>query len=401
MVSFVLSALAFTFAILLATAQSTTPAFSNLYDDEVQMSFSINLPINSTDVYFSFSAPAYSWVAIGAGNYMAGSLMMIIYGSPDAQGITISPRIATGHTEPTFTTDVQVEVLDGTSIQNNLYVLNALCHGCRSWKGGSLNLNTTVQPFMYAFGPNIIASSDSPTLGLRRHYSFGHFTMDMIQATGPGSVPPAASTIKRGAALAGSLKKDGDKASPTHGILMIIVALILIPFDVIIVGVCKWMRPHILISSFSFLVVITSMGLGIYVSTEYNRSKTFNTPHQIIGFISILGLLFIAGLGIYSRQLQNKASKIDVDTFAPPAKSSSLLFSTIHSWTARLIWLLLIVNNGIGMKFASTSRKFVVIYAILAVLVFFAMWPVYYCIFRRERKKRVQQDENSGGFAMT
>ncbi|KAF4632306.1 hypothetical protein G7Y89_g5820 [Cudoniella acicularis] len=374
MFSFVLSALAFIFAIFPYVVQSATPAFSTLYDEDEQMSFSINLPDNSTDLYFSFSAPAYSWVAIGTGDSMAGSLMMIMYGSPDAQArvlqrntpntlpyLLVTHKPVSGHTEPTFTTEVQVEVLDGTSIQNESYVLNALCHGCRSWNGGSLNLNITVQPFIYAFGPNIGASSTSPTLGLRRHSAFGrifpplsltvanintgHFTMNMIQATGPGGLPPSQSTIESGAALSGSLQKDGDKASPGHGILMILITLILIPFDVIIVGVCKWMRPHIIISSFSLILVITSMGLGIYVSTEYNRSKTFNTPHQILGFISILGLLFIAGLGIYSRQIQNKAAKLDDETYTPPKRSTELL-SSIHTWTARIVWLLLIINNG-------------------------------------------------------
>ena len=81
-----------------------------------------------------------------------------------------------GHSEPTFTTDVQVEVLDGSSIQNDFFVMNALCRGCRSWSGGSLNLSTIVQPFIYAVGPNgVPITSDSQTAGLRRHDSFGRF----------------------------------------------------------------------------------------------------------------------------------------------------------------------------------------------------------------------------------
>lgn len=85
-------------------------------------------------------------------------------------------NIHRGNSEPTFTTDVQVEVLDGSSIQNGFFVLNALCHGCRSWSGGSLDSNTTEQPFIYAVGPNSVpVVSDSQSAGLRRHDSYGRF----------------------------------------------------------------------------------------------------------------------------------------------------------------------------------------------------------------------------------
>ncbi len=87
--------------------------------------------------------------------------------------LTETNNVPSGNSEPTFTNDVQVEVLDGSSIQNNSFVLNALCHGCRSWPGGFLSLSATVQPFIYAFGPNVALASDSQTVGLRRHDEYG------------------------------------------------------------------------------------------------------------------------------------------------------------------------------------------------------------------------------------
>jgi hypothetical protein len=94
--------------------------------------------------------------------------------------------------------------------------------------------------------------------------------MDMVQATGPGGVP-VASTTTSGAALAGPRVNDGDKASTGHGFLMALVALILIPFDAIIIGLFKWPKLHIFTSSLTLFLVLTAMGLGIYVSTEFNR----------------------------------------------------------------------------------------------------------------------------------
>ena len=96
--------------------------------------------------------------------------------------------------------------------------------------------------------------------------------MDMVQATGPGGVPVPSNTTS-GAALAGSPSVDSDRASPGHGFIMAFVALILIPLDVIIIGLFKWSKLHIFTSSLTIFLVATAMGLGIYVSTEYNRVR--------------------------------------------------------------------------------------------------------------------------------
>lgn len=180
----------------------------------------------------------------------------------------------------------------------------------------------------------------------------------MIQATGPGGVPPA-SNITSGATLVGSLVEDGDSASIAHGFLMAIVALVIIPFDVIIIGIFKWPMVHVFTGSLVLFLVLTAMGLGIYVSTEYNRvrrppqihayffltitlqqSKHFDSAHQIIGFLSVGGLLVLASIGIYLRRAQKTAEKSD-------QTRQNSKFTSIHTWAARCIWLLLIINNGL------------------------------------------------------
>jgi hypothetical protein len=106
--------------------------------------------------------------------------------------------------------------------------------------------------------------------------------MDMVQASGAGGVPEASNTTS-GAALAGSLVKDGDKASTAHGVLMALVALVMIPFDVIIIGLFKWPRLHVFTSILVLFLVLVAMGLGIYVSTEYNR---VGRPPQISAYVN-------------------------------------------------------------------------------------------------------------------
>ena len=181
--------------------------------------------------------------------------------------------------------------------------------------------------------------------------------MDMIQATGSGGVPLASNTTS-GATLVGPLVKDGDKASKAHGFLMALIALVVIPFDVIIIEFFKWPKLHIFTSSLVLFLVLTAMGLGIYVSTEYNRvrsprqiyaynelrtllqSKHFDSAHQVIGFLSIGGLLVLALIGVHLHRMPKTVEKSDQARQIPRSTS-------IHTWAARCIWFLLIVNNGL------------------------------------------------------
>lgn len=82
-------------------------------------------------------------------------------------------KVNRGNTEPTFAKEIQIETLPGTSITNQSFVLNAVCRNCRSWNGGSLDVTSTTQPWMYAFGPTNDIMSDSPSAPLRRHRDYG------------------------------------------------------------------------------------------------------------------------------------------------------------------------------------------------------------------------------------
>jgi hypothetical protein len=78
-----------------------------------------------------------------------------------------------GHSEPTYAPEIQIETLSGTSITNNSFILNAVCHNCRSWRGGSLDVTSTAQPWIYALGPNLELQSDALDAPLRRHHAYG------------------------------------------------------------------------------------------------------------------------------------------------------------------------------------------------------------------------------------
>ncbi|KAF8856696.1 hypothetical protein BDZ45DRAFT_803975 [Acephala macrosclerotiorum] len=219
------------------------PAASTLYTDEARATSSINLPQNSSDVYLYFLPPSYSWAVIGTGSVMEKSLMLLMYSAAGDQRkpsaalyacaysileSVVTDSMQTGKSEPSFTTGVQIGALGSSTIDDDMIVLNGLCRGCRS-----------LNPSIYALGPKyVLLSSDSKSIGLRRHYSFGHFTMDLKKATGIGGVP-IAPNISSGAAMAGSPVQDRDKASKAHDVVMVFVTLIMIPLNVIIVGLFR------------------------------------------------------------------------------------------------------------------------------------------------------------------
>ena len=94
-----LIACAFSFSSVFTFAQAPNnstfvPAASTFYIPETATQFSVNIANDSSDVYFYFASPAYSWVGIGFGAQMENSLMLIMY--PDADGNSTSQLSITG-----------------------------------------------------------------------------------------------------------------------------------------------------------------------------------------------------------------------------------------------------------------------------------------------------------------
>lgn len=81
------------FPSVLAQSNTFVPAASTFYLEKTETQFSVNIANDSSDVYFHFASPAYSWVGVGFGAKMEDSLMLIMY--PDANGDSMSPTTFT------------------------------------------------------------------------------------------------------------------------------------------------------------------------------------------------------------------------------------------------------------------------------------------------------------------
>ncbi|KAK3938717.1 hypothetical protein QBC46DRAFT_161229 [Diplogelasinospora grovesii] len=380
-----------------ADNSSSSGNVSSLYIPDSQTQFAINLPPDSDDVNIYLTSPDwYSYTAIGFGDGMAGSLMFVAYPASDGTHVTVSPRIGTGDTEPPYTPTVAVTVHDGSSIQNDMIVANFTCHSCRSWSGGgALDLTDIAQAMIFALGPNLPITSDDPAASLRRHIGYGHFTMNMPQATGGGifNVPANITTGAAVAAIGGGdgIQNDNDKAATAHGILFALIALAVAPFDLLVAGTLKrWPVVHAVTSTVYTAFVIGAFTQGVVVSREYIKTQGMTTGHQVLGLITVAALFASYIYGFALGWIRHSAKKRQM----PPPEKSKLL-GEIHTWVGRLIWLLLIINNGLGLQLAQQRSTFIIGYAVLAAGVVIFVLPIYFCIWRCTRPRKHKEEDAS------
>lgn len=58
---------------------------------------------------------------------MSGSNIFVIYTSSDGKNVTLSPRTASGYSQPDFNSDAQVTLLEGSGVSNGMMTANVKC----------------------------------------------------------------------------------------------------------------------------------------------------------------------------------------------------------------------------------------------------------------------------------
>lgn len=241
---------------------------------KTDVAFALNVPQDSTtDLYFSIRmSTSLSWGAIGLGsNKMKGSLMLVMYSASSSLNFTLSPRIASGHCEPVYSSEIQVKSLAGTGLVDSAtYLFNGKCSNCRAWKGGSINVTNTAQKCTYGIGPKGGINSDDFNAPLDYHQAYGSFTIDMIHATGLGGIPEIGNASI--ATTAGEFKSGkSDAKALMHAIFMISSFVGLFPLGILLLRVGKSVRWHLINQAVAFALSFLGTVMGIIASTSYNR----------------------------------------------------------------------------------------------------------------------------------
>ncbi|KAI9885176.1 MAG: hypothetical protein M1823_003015 [Watsoniomyces obsoletus] len=288
-----------------------TPASSVFVEQSANMTFAVNLPENSQDLFFHLSAPLRNaWFAVGAGRSMLGSLMFIAYRGENETKVTLSPRIASAYREPQFQDSIQLEMLEGSGYQDGILTARARCRNCRTWSSGQLDTTSTSQPFVYAFGSSGDLQSDSPSASLRQHQSYGRFTLNMAQATGEGGVPI---TLARpsGATSSGTVADVGrvSDVAIAHGVFMSLAFLLLLPMGVAFMRPLGKPRWHFFNQSFAVVIILIGWGLGLSAASKLPTGAWYGSYHQILGFI-VVGLVLLQAVGGFTaHQIFKKTSQ--------------------------------------------------------------------------------------------
>ncbi|KAI0007435.1 putative iron reductase domain protein [Xylariaceae sp. FL0662B] len=356
------------------------------------LAFALNVPSDSTtDLYFTLMMPAgITWGAVGLGSAkMAGSLILLAYPSSSGQNVTLSPRIAHGHSEPAPAPEIEVAALEGTGLANeSYYVFRGRCANCRAWSNGKIDVASKAQNMLFATGESGELRSDAPDAPLKMHYNYGTFTMDMVHATGPGAVPAIrAANDSAPVATVQGLSKEGKKdvAAVVHAIVMVFVFVAVYPFGILILRLGNWVRWHGINQGLALVGIIIGSALGFHISGFYNRSKKFNTAHQVIGILIFIFIFVQFTLGFLHHR-----------TFKKTQQTTKL--APIHVWMGRVIMIMGVVNGFLGFPLAQ-SPHYNYVLAGLVLFVFPGMAIIFFtkrCIQKRWKKSKEASDEPNG-----
>ena len=133
--------------------------------------------------------------------------------------VKLSPRIATGHSEPTYVDSISYELKDTPRIFDDVMVARGICHNCAKWNGGSLDFSSTNSSFIYAVGP-MHGGSDALDADLQRHTQYGHFTMNLAAARGDPAGFPTDLSKSDNATADGRTTNDRNDSSNAHALIM-------------------------------------------------------------------------------------------------------------------------------------------------------------------------------------
>lgn len=244
------------------------------------LAFAVNVPSNSSsDMFVNFRLPArrISWGAFGFGESMDNALMFVVYADEGGNGITVSPRLSTGHVMPQHTSNIGFTVLPESGIINGSFIVKGMCTNCRSWEGGSVDVSSDEQPMIWASGPASTLESNDLDARISVHQSKGRFAIDMRTAEGAPGIPSFAlsDTSRTGDNIGppvGGGPSNGLLSKPlaviAHAIIMIFAFLILFPGGYAVLRLMDKVLIHAGIQSLAALLVIVATALGIVASKK-------------------------------------------------------------------------------------------------------------------------------------
>lgn len=217
------------------------------------------------DIYFQIKAPTtYSWVGLGTGSRMGGSKMFIVY--TDGNGnMTLSHRDGTGHTEPTFSANDGVYLMEGSMANSSGMIANIRCSSC-----GFVNLQDT-SSWIAAWkqGPSLDSVSSSEHI--TEHDGERSFNVNLASAVFNATRGPFDGTPESGGGVVssgGMDNKDDSTLAYAHGILMSVVFVIAYPIGAVAMALLGKWKVHAGWQSVTFAAMWAGFGIGYVLAQD-------------------------------------------------------------------------------------------------------------------------------------
>lgn len=277
------------FSAFIVAAQANVPASTYIGmgtspSSKDNVTVSVNVPDNSTDtLFYHFSAPStQKWAAFGFGNKMKDSLIFVTYASESGNNVTVSPRLGKGHSMPQHTDDVKVDVLAGSGVINNVFVVNAKCTGCRSWDGGSVDVDSTDQDMIWALGPDGSLKSNDVSASISQHEGYNFFDLNLKDATGTGGVPSVSNNTNTDDDFDDGPFGGGHANAGVafHAFLMVSAFLIVFPAGYLLLRILNKVIVHWAVQSFALLMVCVGTAAGIGISIRQDLVSLLRRCHE-------------------------------------------------------------------------------------------------------------------------
>lgn len=366
------------------------------------------------DIFFQITAPtSLSWVALGQGSSMAGSNIFVVYSSADGKNVTLSPRTASGHTQPRFNSAARAILLGGSGITNGTMVANIRCSNCDSWTGGTMDFTGTSSTWIYAMASGDPVNSDDVNADINQHSHSGaaSFSWDISTAKGGSDANPfltnnaAASTSSASTASAdgnnnmsttGSSASDSDasdggstetfdRASTAHAVLAGIAFVALFPFGGILIRLANFpslVRVHAALQLLASALYAAAFGIGVWMIYE---SPSDDLGHPILGGIILLALLVQPFTGWFHHRRYA----------ATNGNSGRTKTTWAHVSVGRVAVLLGMINGGLGLQMAGVESGSVIAYSVIVALVG-VVYIASIFIGERRRRRRMGTSANAG-----
>lgn len=369
-------------------------------EHNVYLTFSHTRPINS----------AAGWSAVGFGEEMKGSLMVIVYGDPaSGKPPIVSVRSSAGHSQPAFVTpgdlaggDLRVLRSDWRINEHPAGTVTAIaslvCYSCTKWPGTSISATSTSQPLIWAW--NAAQEFDVFTydahLKMHKHHAgnggWGRFYVDMHRATSKAAQLPSVPYIRPGVeAFAASEEPDllangivnaikgwvaNNRAFHVHGALMAAAFLLLIPGGIVAMrsGSPNSFKYHWMIQLTAAVFILAGMGVGITLQ------KRINSTHQILGLV-IVAMLFVQSYLGYQHHV----------TFVKIRRRTWV--SHGHIWTGRGVLVAACGNLLLGMAMRGYARVIILLTVAFIVVEFSGLVLYVWRGARNAARRHVEAEE--------